>query len=361
MASTLWLRGATKHFEHRTPLVPADLERLVAAGHEVVVEASPERVFADEDFGRVGCRLVEPGSWPSAPAHAFVLGLKELPLAATPLTGKHLYFGHAFKGQTGARALLGRFAAGGGTLFDLEYLVDAQGRRVAAFGYWAGFMGAALGAAVYCHQRLAAAAPLPPVSAFPSRASVIEWVQQRFAAAGGRPRALVIGAKGRSGRGAVDLLEAAGAEVAQWDLEETRAGGPFAEALTFDLLVNCVLVTSPTPPFLTRELLQQERRLVAISDVSCDPTSPLNPLPIYDTSTTVQAPARALALGTQPLALTAIDHLPSLLPRESSEDFSHQLAPQVAELLAGGPLPPVWQGAEQGFPQHGVTVRPSAA
>ena len=53
-------------------------------------------------------------------------------------------FGHAFKGQRGAETLLGRFRAGGGRLYDIEYLVDEGGRRLAAFGYWAGFAGAAV-------------------------------------------------------------------------------------------------------------------------------------------------------------------------------------------------------------------------
>jgi len=34
--------------------------------------------------------------------------------------------------------VLGRYAHGGGTLLDLEFL-EKNGRRVAAFGYWAGF------------------------------------------------------------------------------------------------------------------------------------------------------------------------------------------------------------------------------
>ena len=55
-------------------------------------------------------------------------------------------FGHAYKGQPDGQKLLSRFAAGGGILYDLEYLTDETGRRVAAFGYWAGFAGAAFGA-----------------------------------------------------------------------------------------------------------------------------------------------------------------------------------------------------------------------
>ena len=59
------------------------------------------------------------------------------------------------------KCLLSRFAAGGGALLDLEYLVDGKGRRLAAFGFWAGYLGAAL--AVLQHRgRLVA--PLTPTS-----------------------------------------------------------------------------------------------------------------------------------------------------------------------------------------------------
>jgi saccharopine dehydrogenase (NAD+, L-lysine-forming) len=45
---------------------------------------------------------------------------------------------HCFKGQHGWEKVLSRYSRGGGTLLDLEFL-EKNGRRVAAFGYWAGF------------------------------------------------------------------------------------------------------------------------------------------------------------------------------------------------------------------------------
>lgn len=41
-----------------------------------------------------------------------------------------------------------------GKLFDLEFLTDVTGRRVAAFGYYAGFAGAAVAVDVWCHRIL---------------------------------------------------------------------------------------------------------------------------------------------------------------------------------------------------------------
>lgn len=45
----------------------------------------------------------------------------------------------------GWKELLKRFHEGNGTLLDLEFLVDDNGRRVAAFGRSAGFIGMAVG------------------------------------------------------------------------------------------------------------------------------------------------------------------------------------------------------------------------
>jgi len=65
--------------------------------------------------------------------------------------------------------------------------------------------------------------------------------------------------------------------------------------------------------------------LAVISDVSCDPLSPHNTVPIYKSITTLQQPALRILEGDNPLDVIAIDHLPSLLPRESSEFFCGQL------------------------------------
>ena len=87
-----------------------------------------------------------------------------------------------------------------------------------------------------------------------------------------------------------------------------------------------------TAPFLTRDLLKKERHLVSISDVGCDPTGPCNPLPIYQSITTMDQPTITID-ENGPLDITAIDHLPSILPRESSQDFCEQLLPHLLEFL----------------------------
>jgi saccharopine dehydrogenase (NAD+, L-lysine-forming) len=323
----LWLRHEDRTTERRTPIVPSDARRLVEAGVTLTVEESPQRIFPIEEYEAAGCAVAPSGTWVSAPRAAVILGLKELPTGPAELTHRHIFFGHAYKRQPGAETLLRRFAAGGGRLLDLEYLVDDDGRRLAAFGFWAGYLGAAL--AVLQHRgRLVA--PLTPTS----KEELDETLQR--AEGDEEFTALVIGALGRSGRGARVALHTAGIEPTCWDLAETRDLDRPA-LLAHDLMVNCVLAISPVPPFVREQDLDDPaRRLRTLCDVTCDVGSPLNVLPVYDRTTDWTDPARRLR-KEPPLDLIAIDNLPSLLPRESSTDFSAALVLQLLEFGVGGP------------------------
>jgi saccharopine dehydrogenase (NAD+, L-lysine-forming) len=323
----LWLRHEVRPTERRTPIVPSDARRLVESGVTLTVEESPQRIFPVAEYEAVGARVAPAGSWVSAPTDAVVLGLKELPDDPAELPHRHIFFGHAYKQQPGASELLRRFAAGGGTLLDLEYLVDDQGRRLAAFGYWAGYLGAALAVLQY-RGRLRA--PLTPTS----KEELDETL--RPVAGDEEFRALVIGALGRSGRGARVALQEAGIDPTCWDLDETRDLDRRA-LLEHDVMVNCVLATTPVLPFLREaDLDDPARRLRTVSDVTCDVGSPLNVLPVYDRTTEWDEPVRRLR-KEPPLDLIAIDNLPSLLPKESSTGFSGQLLPLLLDFGTGGP------------------------
>lgn len=318
--TSVWLRAETRPTERRTPLVPDDARRLVAAGVPVTVEESPRRRFPVSEYEAAGCRVAGEGAWVDAPGDAIVLGLKELPDEPAALRHTHVFFGHAFKKQPGAERLLRRFHDGGGTLLDVEYLVDGNGRRLAAFGYWAGYLGAAL-AVLHAAGVLTA-----PLTGFDR-----DELDAALAQAPGAPATLVTGALGRSGRGARDALAVAGIAPTCWDLDETRDLDKGA-LLAHDVLVNAVLATGPVQPFVDEaDVADPARRLATISDVSCDVGGAYNVLPIYDSTTSWAEPVRRL-WDAPPLDLVAIDNLPSLLPYESSVDFSAQLAPLLASV-----------------------------
>ncbi|WP_432477848.1 hypothetical protein [Nocardioides sp. GXQ0305] len=344
----VWIRSESRGTERRAAVVPADVPLLLDAGFEVTVEESLQRVFADEEYAAAGAAVVGEGTWTDAPHDAYVLGIKELPAEPASLRHQHIYFAHAFKGQGDARHTLERFRRGRGRLLDLEYLTDQDGRRVAAFGYWAGYVGAALG---LLHLTHSLAAPLAPVTKHELDAEL----EQAGKAGADQVLALVTGARGRSGRGAQRALMTAGVPITRWDRQETRDLHKQA-LLGHDLLVNCVVTQTPTTPFVERADLDHERRLRVLADVTCDLTGPHNMLPVNTETTTWQDPVRRLhsgspSAGIAPLDVIAIDNLPSLLPREASEGFSADLTPHLLALGAeGGPSGP-WRAAARAFDQ----------
>lgn len=341
---TLWLRKEDKPGEARVALTPEGARTLVSEGVPVFVERCDNRVFRDEEYTAAGAELTSQPWW-QAPADAVVLGLKELAESDTPIHHTHVYFSHTFKGQSGAAAVLKRHARGGSALFDLEFLQDDQGRRIAAFGYWAGFVGAALGMLGLAHYQRTQT-PFPAAHPFASQQALVETVQQ---ALGQQPlNVLVMGALGRCGTGATDLLrQLPGVTLSRWDLAEFNAvEKPIAALLEQDVFVNCVYLREPIRPMVDAALLARNRRLRIISDVSCDPNNPNNPIAVYSTTTSLDEPfCRAQGSEAWPVHVQAIDHLPTLLPREASEEFAAALLPHLREFLGSAQWPMVWRNA----------------
>lgn len=342
----LWVRAEQRPHEERVGLMPDGAAALIAAGMRVTVEASAVRAVGMDDYAAAGCSITHEGAWPDAPEEAIIFGLKELPDDGTPLRHRHIMFGHAYKGQPAGQVLLARFRAGGGTLYDLEYLVDETGRRVAAFGYWAGYAGAALSLKCWAAQQRGGIAG--PVARYAGREALLADLAGELAGKA-RPRAIVIGALGRVGTGASDLCEALGVTVTKWDIAETASGGPFPQVLAHEIFLNCILARPGCPVFVPASALTAPRALRVIGDIACDPTSDFSPIKVYDRATDWDAPA--LRVATDPvLDVTAIDNLPSLLPLESSADFAAQLLPSLATLgdLQSG----VWGRAMAEFKRH---------
>ncbi|CAI9418749.1 saccharopine dehydrogenase [Nocardioides sp. T2.26MG-1] len=344
----VWIRSESRGTERRAPVVPADVRPLLDAGLQVTVEASAQRIFPTEEYVAAGASVAAEGSWVDAPDDAYVLGIKELPDEPESLRHRHIYFAHAFKGQADARRTLERFVRGGGRLLDIEYLVDESGRRVVAFGYWAGYVGAGLG---LLHLAGSLTAPLAPMA----RPELDAELERAGRAGADRLLALVTGALGRSGRGAQDALTTAGVPTTRWDRQETQDLHKQA-LLGHDLLVNCVVTHTPTTPFVEPEDLDRERRLRVLADVTCDVTGPTNMLPVNNRITTWEEPVRRLHAGdpehgSAPLDVIAIDNLPSLLPREASESFSADLTPHLLTLVRDGEPAGPWAAAGRAFEQ----------
>jgi len=344
----IWVRAEQRANEERVGITPEGAAAMQAAGFRVTVEESSVRAISIAGYAAAGCEIAPENSWPDAPADAIIFGLKELPEDGTPVTHRHILFGHAYKGQPAGRVLLQRFKAGGGTLFDIEYLVDQDGRRVAAFGYWAGYAGAAVALKCWIAQQNGSiAGPVAPSAGRHALLADLSADLARITAP--RPRAIVIGALGRVGTGASDLCEAMEMTVTKWDMAETAGGGPFPQVLAHEIFLNCILARPGCPVFVPASALTAPRKLTVIGDIACDPTSDFSPIKVYDRVTDWQEPALRVAIDPV-LDVTAIDNLPSLLPVESSQDFAGLLLPSLLTLqdLNAG----VWGRAKALFDTH---------
>ena len=373
----IWLRHETKAKEQRVTLTPDGCKQLLAAGYQVTVERSPTRIIPDADYQAVdGVVMADTNAW-RALEHdpkLLIVGLKEIGtpeehvdlLKATDgaFVNHHTYFAHCYKGQDGWEKVMQAYQNGGdkAVLYDYEFLWNQKKHNVgAAMSPFAGFVGCAQGIRAWCWQKLHDGEPLPAI--VPStKAKLIEMlkaeVDKVVAAGGEKPKVMVMGALGRCGGGARECAHGVGSETIDWDMEETKKGGPFPEILGADIFVNCILLRGKMAPFLTLDMIDDEklqatRKLRVISDVSCDPTSEYNPIPVYDHITSWEKPALRVRDGKTggsklPLDVISVDNLPSVLAEEASYAFGETLLP----LLLDYPACSCWEDSAKIFREN---------
>lgn len=125
------------HWERRTPLIPLDVQFL-SQKLEVpfVVQSSDMRAYSDDEYRDVGLAVAE--SLSNCP---LIIGLKEIPVGVLEKNKVYVFFSHVIKGQDFNMPMLQRALDLGCTIIDYEKIVNDEGRRVIAFGNYAGLAG----------------------------------------------------------------------------------------------------------------------------------------------------------------------------------------------------------------------------
>lgn len=124
-------------WERRVPVTPSVARELRQQhGIPVVVQPSPHRAFAANEFEAAGAMVQEDLS-----ACPIVLAIKEIPKAAFLPGQAYAFFAHVVKGQPFNMPMLQRLLDLGCTLVDYERVADDQGRRLLFFGRHAGVAG----------------------------------------------------------------------------------------------------------------------------------------------------------------------------------------------------------------------------
>jgi saccharopine dehydrogenase (NAD+, L-lysine-forming) len=302
----IYLRAESYPNEFRVPLVPCDVKILISQGHTVYVESSQSRFIPDSEYAAVGA-LIRQSPWWEESSETLIIGLKNLDNLEKLNKHKHIYFSHSYREQTGAKTILKAFAQSSSILYDLEYFHTSTGSRVLAFGVYAGKVGASLGLSQH-YKRSHGEPDIQDLKPWPSYRAMMESCKSA------NPRILIIGA-GRCAQGVKDVLEERGLVYTQIGKDVLPDMG------TYDIVFNCILL-DPAYNHVWMKASDVITKPLLIVDISCDYSKPNNPIAVYHTATTFQAPVFNY---NENLSIIAIDNLPSLLPRDSSTEFSNRL------------------------------------
>lgn len=312
----IWIRRETFNNEARCPLVPADVGILVKLGFIIVVESSTTRCYQDEEFEKYGAVLTK-DAWLAANDY-LIIGLKELLHLEKLDHHCHLYFSHSFKNQKNSDIILQAFRKSNSLLFDLEYFLE-NNQRMIAFGYWAGIVGAVLGLAQFYLKF--SRQQLHSLNHFDSLDKLLQIVPFDRNI---KPKICLIGPGGRSGHGVSIILETLGLQFTELSKKDSKDN-----LQDFDILYNCILLKENIGIWLDNNTVFLKN--MVITDISCDYTHPFNPIPLYNCATTWEKPVYKY---NEFVDIIAIENLPSLLPKESSDDFSSTLVKILATLPA---------------------------
>lgn len=125
--------------DNRVALSPAEAAALQQEfpDSQIVVESSNIRAYSDDEYRQAGIQVVSDLSDCDV-----LFGIKEAAIESLIPNKHYFFFGHIAKKQAYNRPLIQALMKKGITFSDYEYLVDDAGKRVCAFGWWAGIVGA---------------------------------------------------------------------------------------------------------------------------------------------------------------------------------------------------------------------------
>ena len=308
----IFVRKETYPNEHRTCLIPKDVDTLVKSGIIVYIQSSNVRVYKDIEYKEVGA-ILTPYEWHYPDfKDCLILGIKELENLENLDDHTHAYFSHSFQNQKDSKNILDAFSLSRSTLYDFEYFLDNQQKRTIAFGLYAGQVGAVLGLLQHLHEL---PLTLRPWNSFEE---MVNSVKSKLAT-NTKTKSIsigILGHKGRCGQGVKSILSELALPFTEVDRDSDT------EPLTrFDIFYNCIRLEEYYEKvwFDKNTLFSKQFTIV---DISCDASKPNNPIQIYNKSTTWESPVYSY---NDLVSVIAIDNMPSLLPKESSDHFSEIL------------------------------------
>ena len=345
--------------DRRVVLTPVQAQELMQQfpGLEIVAETSGIRSYTDDEYRQAGIKIVDDISDADV-----LLGVKEVPVDALIPNKKYFFFSHTIKKQPYNRKLLQAILNKNITFFDHETIVDKQGLRLVAFGYYAGVVGAYN--TIRTYGKKTGLFDLPRAIDLKNKAQLIDQLKKI------KPLLpaikIVLTGKGRVGNGAKEILDAMGLKevspeafinqsfndpvYTQIDVDwynKPKDGGNFVFQDFFtkpelfegdfekftkvaDIYIAGHFYGQGAPYILTKEHLQApDNKIKVVGDISCDIGGPVattikastidNPIYGYDPQTGKETDYQ----NENALACMTVDNLPNEIARDASEGFGY--------------------------------------
>lgn len=313
----IYIRNELSNKELRTPITPLDVNRLVNIGFTIYIESSNKRIYSDEDYSSQGA-IITNSHW-SYFTNTIIIGLKCIDNLDLLNNSSHIYFSHSYLNQIGSDIILNAFAKSKSILLDLEFFLK-DGHRLVTFGFWAGYVGTILALKQY-YNKINGKENINGLTHWQSIDKLHEFISDiRFDP---NIRIGLIGPNGNCGYGAKKILNQFGLNYIPYYRNSNKNN-----LENLDIVINCVKL-SPVLNEVWFDYNTNFYKPIVISDVSCDYTKPNNPIKIYNESSTWENP---IISPNKFVDIISIDNLPSMIPKESSDDFSNRLVNLLEEL-----------------------------
>ena len=355
--------------DNRVPLTPSQCRTLMEEYFDVwvAVQPSPNRCYTDDEYRYQGITVRE-----NLTDCDLLIGVKEIPPHLLVPEKTYMIFSHTIKQQAHNKKLLRAVLEKKIRLIDYECLKDEHGKRIIAFGRWAGIVGAyntirTIG--LHTHRY-----DLTPMHICHNFAEA----QKEFSKLDLPPWKIALSGDGRVSEGVAFLLdlmkirkvdphsfvykeynEAVYTQLHSKDMyyhegddefdithyhahPELYKSSFYPFTKVADAFINGIYWDKRIPVFFTAEQMREKDfNIKVIGDITCD-ISPDASVPSTLHASTIQDPVygydRITGTECEPyqpgcIDVMAIDNLSSELPRDSSEDFGNMLMSRVIPRL----------------------------
>jgi len=356
--------------DERVALTPKQCKKLKLQypDLDIIVQPSKIRAYRDNSYVKHGLTLNEDLSDCDV-----LIGVKEVNIDDLIPNKKYLFFSHTYKMQPYNRDLLQAIIEKKIQLIDYELLTDKNNKRLVAFGYYAGIVGAYNGLRAWgikndvfklkpahdCHDKVELEKQLKTI---------------RFK----KPIKILITGKGRVAIGADEIMELSGikkvsvddylnkefditvySQATVADYNKHKSNKEFSKkefyndasdfvsdfekfAKSTDLFIASHYWDSKAPFLFSRDDAKEDDfRIKMIADISCDidgpvastlrPSTIVSPFYGYDPNREAECDFE----DENSIGVMAIDNLPCELPRDASDYFGGELIKNVIPALMG--------------------------